>query len=231
MIALPWGIESYCLQIQVLDSSKATGEGKTGIAYNSEGLIVATLADNESAPVVYDAASSKIEAIAAIGTYVAPTSSKCRFGEISSTYMPGAYQIQLPNARLAVAGARELIVKAFGAANMAQTDYRIRFTTPAYYADIFFNRSGTQDEYTVCWFHDGVLETTGITNASIKATLRADASVLFTTSMVQVGSTGVFKYDATGANVLDPGEAYIIEVTATIDGATRTWRRSIGRDN
>jgi len=31
--------------------------------------------------------------------------------------------------------------------------------------------------------------------------------------------------------VLDPGEAYVIEVTATIDGATRTWRRSIGRDN
>jgi hypothetical protein len=194
-------------------------------------LVVATIADTEASPVLYTTADSTIEAIAAIGTFATPTADKCRFGEVDATNLPGLYELQLADARFAVANARELIVKVWGPTGAAQTDYRIRFTTPAYYADIFFNRSGTQDEYTVCWFHDGVLETTGITNASIKATLRADASVLFTTSMVQVGSTGVFKYDATGANVLDPGEAYIIEVTATIDGATRTWRRSIGRDN
>jgi hypothetical protein len=103
-----------------------------------------------------------------------------------------------------------------------------------YSADIQFTRdqANTQDEYTVTWFKNGVRLTSGITSPSIQAVKRADGSSLITgTAMTQVGTTGTYKYDATGSQRQTVGEASLIIVSATIDSNTRSFSRLVGRDS
>jgi hypothetical protein len=90
----------------------------------------------------------------------------------------------------------------------------------------------SQDEYGVQWFKNGAPVTSGITVPTIQVIKRADGTDLVAqASMTQVGSSGAYKYDVTAAlSRLSAGEAALVQVTATIDGATRTWRRWISRD-
>lgn len=103
-----------------------------------------------------------------------------------------------------------------------------------YHADIAFTRdqSNTQDEYTVTWFKNGVRQTSGITSPTIQVVKRADGSDLVASaSMTQVGSTGTYKYDATGAERVTLGEAVLAVASASIDSSTRTFSRLISRDS
>lgn len=103
-----------------------------------------------------------------------------------------------------------------------------------YHADIHFTRDETnsQDEYELTWFKNGVRQTSGITVPTIQVIKRADgADLIASTTPTQIGSTGSYKYDATGANRLTRGQAALVVVTATIDSATRTFSRMIGRDS
>lgn len=110
------------------DSSSTTGAGLTGLTFASSGLIISTACDNESAPTVYTVAASHIETITTLGTYAAPTASKCRFKEYDPVNHPGIYEIQIANARFAVAGARQLVITISGAANLVETNYEIQLT-------------------------------------------------------------------------------------------------------
>jgi hypothetical protein len=78
--------------------SDSLGAGKTGLTSSSAGLIVAVKRELVSAYTVYAQASSNIETITTIGTFAAPTSSKCRFKEIDATNAAGMYQVMIADA-------------------------------------------------------------------------------------------------------------------------------------
>lgn len=122
LISYRRGQGSIILRVKIRDATSPIGNGKTGLTYNSAGLIVSTIADNESAPIYYQQASLNIEDITTPGTFVEPSSGKCRIKEINATFLPGIYEIQLGDARYAVANAKSLLVSIFGAAGMAQCD-------------------------------------------------------------------------------------------------------------
>lgn len=112
------GIASVVCRIKLLDTSSTTGGGKTGLDHTSAGLRIAAIADNEAATTAYTSAGSTVETITTLGTFAAPTATKCRFKEVDATSHPGLYEIQLADARWAVSGARSVIVtvQATGAA-------------------------------------------------------------------------------------------------------------------
>lgn len=99
------------------------------------------------------------------------------------------------------------------------------------YLDVTIDGGNTQDEYTVTWYKNGVLQTSGITSPTITVVKRADGTDLIaTTAMTQIGSTGSYKYDET-TNRLTEGEAALVTVAATMDGSARTWRKVVSRDS
>ncbi len=122
LISYKRGQKSVILRVKILNSSVSTGAGLTGLTYSSSGLIISTIADNESAKTAYTVAGSTIEDITTLGTYAAPTATKCRFKKVDDTYHPGIYEIQIADARFAVSSAKFLIVSISGATNAAETD-------------------------------------------------------------------------------------------------------------
>ncbi|HEY5312082.1 MAG TPA: hypothetical protein VIK18_06165 [Pirellulales bacterium] len=101
-----------------------------------------------------------------------------------------------------------------------------------YPADVEFvpNDSDGLDEYTVAWFRNGTPLTVGIAMPTIEVTQRSDGTDLVPagTAMIAVGGSGLLKYDEPTFR-LAAGATAIVTVSATIDGATRTWRRLVMR--
>lgn len=116
------GQGSIILRAKILDSTVATGAGKTGLAFNTSGLVISTIADNEASATVYSVGSSNVEDITTIGTYSAPSSNKCRFKAVDGTNHKGVYEIQLADARYAVSNAKSLLISIYGATGAAETD-------------------------------------------------------------------------------------------------------------
>lgn len=122
LIGYKRGQTGIVLRVKILDSTATTGAGKTGLSSASAGLIISTIADNESAATAYTVAGSTIESITTLGTYAAPTATKCRFKEVDSTNHKGIYEIQIADARFAVSSAKSLLVSIAGATGAAETD-------------------------------------------------------------------------------------------------------------
>jgi hypothetical protein len=122
LISYKRGQGSVILRVKILNSSVSTGAGLTGLTNASAGLIISTIADNEATATAYTVAGSNVETITTLGTYAAPTAGKCRFKEVDATNHPGVYEIQLADARFAVASAKSLLVSISGATNAAQCD-------------------------------------------------------------------------------------------------------------
>lgn len=106
--------------------NSTTGVGLTGLSIASSGLIISTIADNEATATAYTVAGSTIESITTLGTYAAPTATKCRFKEVDATNHKGLYEFQFADARFAVASSRRLIVSVTGATNLLDADYEIQ---------------------------------------------------------------------------------------------------------
>lgn len=106
-----------------------TGVGLTGLSSASSGLIISTIADNEATATAYTVAGSTIETIVTLGTYAAPTATKCRFKEVDATNHPGLYEFHFADARFAVASAKRLVVTVSGATNLLDTDYEVQLTS------------------------------------------------------------------------------------------------------
>jgi hypothetical protein len=123
------GQVSVILRVKV--RSTATGNGLTGLTGSSMGLVISTIADTESTATVYTAAGSTIQAIGTPGTYVAPAANNCRFGQVDATSHPGIYELQLANARFAVAGSKSLLFSITGAASQADCDAVIPLRAPS----------------------------------------------------------------------------------------------------
>src|SRR4051812_35048220 len=104
------GSQSNIFRFKLLDSASTTGAGKTGLAYNSSGLIISTIGDNESSPTVYTSAGSTVEDITTLGTFAAPTATKIRLKEVDPTNHPGLVEVQIADARMAVTNAKELVI-------------------------------------------------------------------------------------------------------------------------
>lgn len=96
--------------------------------------------------------------------------------------------------------------------------------------DVAIDTANERDEYTVTWLKNGVPVTSGITSPTIQVVKRADGTDLVApTSMTQIGSTASYKYDE-ATNVITAGEAVLVIVGATLDGAARSFRRVVSRD-
>lgn len=105
--------------------------------------------------------------------------------------------------------------------------------TNSYQAKVWMqdDNANSNDRYVVSWYRNGVQVTSGITSPTIQVIAAATGSDLVaSTSMTQIGSTGAYRYSE-GTNRIADGAAYLIVVTATIDGATRTWYQPMGRDS
>ena len=103
----------------------------TGLAYNTSGLIISTIADNEASSTAYTEASSNIENITtSLGTFETPTASKCRFKEVDSTNHPYLYELHIANARFSVSSAKRLIITVSGGGLSDPVHYEIEFTPP-----------------------------------------------------------------------------------------------------
>jgi hypothetical protein len=128
LISYKLGQGSIILRMKLLNSSVATGAGLTGLTYQSTGLIVSTIADNETSATVYAVAAGNVETIATLGTFAAPTAGKCRLKEVDATNHKGVYEIHIADARFNVANAKSLLVSVSGATNAAETDVVIPLT-------------------------------------------------------------------------------------------------------
>lgn len=112
------GTTSNILRVHLENSSVTTGAGLTGLTHSSSGLIVSTIADNEATATNYTQAASTLETITTLGTFAAPTATKARFKEVDATNQPGVYEIQIADARFAVASAKGLHILIHGATNL-----------------------------------------------------------------------------------------------------------------
>lgn len=109
-VAYKNGVTSVILRVVLYDSASTTGGRKTALTSASSGLIISTIADNEASATVYTAAGSTVETITTLGTFAAPTATKCRFKEVDATNHPGLYEIQIADARWAVSNARSIVI-------------------------------------------------------------------------------------------------------------------------
>jgi len=103
-----------------------------------------------------------------------------------------------------------------------------------YHADVHYTKdlANLQDEYEARWFLNGAPILAGVSNPTIQVIKRSDGSDLIAESaMAQVGATEAFKYTATGVAVAPGGEDIEVVVRATINSATREFRRIVGRDS
>ncbi len=142
-LAVKNGITSLILRVKILDTSVTTGAGKTGLTHSSSGLIISTIADNEATATAYTQAASNVETITILGTFAAPTASKCRFKEVDSTNHPGVYEIHIANARWAVSSARSVIVSVSGVSGAAQVDAEIQLDPVPANVEKFGDSAGT----------------------------------------------------------------------------------------
>ena len=133
LISHTFDADSVIVRVKILNSSVSTGAGLTGLDNTSSGLIIGTIADNEASTTTYTVAASNVETIATLGTYAAPTASKCRFKEVDATNHPGVYELQFADARFAIASSLSLLISVSGATNLAECDALIwldKFGTP-----------------------------------------------------------------------------------------------------
>lgn len=150
------GQGSIVLRVKLKDSSVTTDAGLTGLTSASGGLIISTIADTEASATVYTSAGSTIESITTLGTYAAPTASKCRFKEVDATNHKGLYELQFADARFAVANARSLTISISGAANLAEADFVVQLqrddpytAKPTNFASTVISAGGVVDSNVV----------------------------------------------------------------------------------
>jgi hypothetical protein len=225
------GATSVIVRVKLLDSSVTTGAGLTGLTSASSGLIISTIADVEAAATVYTVAGSTIEAVSTLGTYAAPTATKCRFKEVDSTNHKGVYELHFADARFAISGAKHLLVSLLGATNLQQTDFvidlfagaDIRYTGGTAYTSgaIPAAAAGASGGLLISGSNAGTttlaaLTVTGAT--TLTGAVTAAAGVAITNSTTNGPGLSVAG-NGTGAGILATGGATGIGVSA-VGGAT-----------
>jgi len=101
------GVTSKLVRFFVSDSTATDGSGKTGIAHNASGLSAYYIAEGDSTPTQITLASG------AVGTW-----SSGGWSEVSASYLPGVYELGLPDAAVD-ATSDSVVVMLKGATDMA----------------------------------------------------------------------------------------------------------------
>ena len=107
------GLTSQTIDLFIRDSASTTGQGLTGLVYNSASLVASYRKGQTGSRVAITLATQTVT-----GTY-----SSGGFVEIDATNMPGVYRLDLPNAAVDTAGFVTVFLK--GAANMVPVALRI----------------------------------------------------------------------------------------------------------
>lgn len=110
------GATSKILEVFIQDSSSLTGDGLTGLAYNSSGLTAYYHRNTSSSSTAVTLVNMTVGTFASGG-----------FKEVDSSNMPGVYQFCLPDAAYA-SGADSVSVILKGAANMVPLPIEIELT-------------------------------------------------------------------------------------------------------
>lgn len=118
-------------------------------------------------------------------------------------------------------------------ANNAIADAGVSTDLDTYQAtvDLIDDDANDRDRWLVNWFKNSQPVESGITSPTIRVWDESGADVIAATAMTEMGSQQSFKYVASGFERLTSGSAYMVRVTATIDGSTRVFRRPMGRDS
>lgn len=98
----------------------------------------------------------------------------------------------------------------------------------SYWAELRYLRTPSQDKYLVQWFRNGRPVVAPVAAAAITVTRASGSPVISGKALAKVGATGALRYE-TSSERLAAGENAVVEVTATIDGAVRSFRTIVGR--
>ena len=110
------GATDQSVYLEVLDSTSTTGGRKTGLAFNTPGLVAYYVRNQGSA------AAITLTTLAAANS----AHSDGGFKEVDATNMPGVYRLDLPDAVVAT-GAESVVVTLKGATGAAQVSSEIQF--------------------------------------------------------------------------------------------------------
>lgn len=179
------GATSVVLHLFLPDAASPAGAGKTGLAPNTPGLVIAFMRPGDAVPVACSSAAGTIASIASLGTYMTPPAGSCRFREIESTLLPGWYELQLADALFAGPGApRSLGGMIWGAAGLVPTPFQIQLCDPdrgvgsPVFLDAAVTSRAAADAYTATRaarldLMDVAVSTRGDATAASQATLLA----------------------------------------------------------
>jgi hypothetical protein len=207
LISYTLGQTSVVFRVKIRQDTTgaAPGKGLTGLTNSSSGLIIGTIADNEATTTTYTQAASHIQTITTLGTYAAPSASNCRFKEVDATNHPGVYEVQLADARFAVANSKSLLVSLSGVSGMMDCDVVIPLTSVNPYDGIHYGISALPN--TACTTNASLLTSgTGTDQLSVssgKVLLQATQTGVTIPTVTTVGTLTTY----TG-NTPQTGDAY-----------------------
>jgi len=104
-------------------------------------------------------------------------------------------------------------------------------STDRYWVTKEFIAGTTTDKYrAIRWHKNATILESGVTSPLIRVVSAEDgAELIAETALSEAGSSHLYKYDATGAELGTSGVAYAIRCKATIDGSVRTFEETFVR--
>lgn len=116
----------HVLRFKLFDASVTTDpRGLTGLGFSTASLMISSIGDTEATASFYTGTGAGgIETITTLGTYVAPTSGKCRFAEVDAVHHPGLYELHLGTGRFNVNSGITICLS--GAANLVQEEIYVK---------------------------------------------------------------------------------------------------------
>lgn len=218
LLAYKRGQQSIILRIKILDSSASDGSGLIGLTSSSSGLLISTIADNESTAVVYS--GSNIETITTLGTFSAPSSGKVGFKEVDSTNHKGIYELQIVNSRFAVTSAKSLLISISGAANCVQTDFVVALTDLDPYDSI---RAGLTALPNVSSGTAGAVITSGTGTSQLSVNSGFVIGNTIRTGTAQAGNSNSITLDSSASSTNDLYKGQTVQIlSGTGVGQART---------
>jgi hypothetical protein len=136
-------------------SKVSDGTAYTGIAYNTASLLIAVRGNTEAAGSTYT--GGNLEDITTLGTYAAPTASKVRFKEVSSTNHPGLYEIHLESGDYSLASTTEIMVTVSGVTDLKPESREWDLVDPPTVAEVAAGLLDLTDGVETSWTVRGAL--------------------------------------------------------------------------
>lgn len=159
----------------IQDSSKTTGEGLTGLAYNTASL-VASYVRPLTARAALTLATQTVDGAHSDGGFV----------EVDATNMPGVYRLDLSDA-ICATGVNSVVVMLKGAANMAPVLLEIQLTD--------FDLNDASPNVTVADIANDAITAAAYDESTAFPIKKADAT---TTELARLDSASSYKADVSG---------------------------------